>query len=76
MNTHADEQTLKIEDKQKYLQEKEKHLTQYKALADQLEYAVDDVDSGFIKNKRAKLAEKIKELSNILREIESMETLA
>ena len=69
-------QTLSIEDKQKYLHEKEKHLKEYKTLAEELEYASDDVESGFIINKREKLAVKIKVISNILREIESMETLA
>ena len=76
MNTPTEEPTLKIEDKQKYLYEKEKHLKEYKALAGELEYAVEDVESGFIQSKREKLAYKIKELSNILREIESMENLA
>ena len=76
MSTHTEDQTLKIEDKQRYLREKESHLKQYKALADELEYAVEDVESGFIQNKREKLARKIKDLSNILREIESMEALA
>ena len=76
MNTPTEEQTLKIEDKQKYLHEKEKHLKQYKALAAELEYAVDDVEHGFIQNKRERLAAKIKALSDLLREIESMEKLA
>ncbi len=76
MQTQTEEQTLKIEDKKKYIQEKEKHLKRYKALADELDYAVDDVEAGFIKEKRAKLATKIKTFSKLLREIESMETMA
>jgi hypothetical protein len=76
METETDEQILKIEDKPKYLHDKEKHLKQYKTLANELEYAVDDVEVGFITGKREKLAAKIKNLSNTLREIEAMEALA
>ena len=76
MTKETEDQILKIEDKEKYIQAKEKHLKHYKALATELDYAVDDVEIGFITNKREKLAKKIKDLSNILREIESMEALA
>ena len=76
MHTEKEIQTLKREDKEKYLHEKEKHLKQYKALAEELEYAVDDVEYGFIQNRRERLAAKIKSLSDLLREIESMEDLA
>ena len=76
MHTKTEEVKLNVEDKPKYLQEKEKHLKAYKALASELEYAVDDVETGFITGKREKLARKIKDLSEILREIDSMENLA
>jgi len=76
MHTKTEETELNIEDKAKYIQEKEKHLKAYKALASELDYAVDDVETGFITGKREKLARKIKDLSEILREIESMEKLA
>jgi hypothetical protein len=76
MHTKTEEAELNIEDKAKYMQAKEKHLRAYKALASELEYAVDDVETGFITGKREKLALKIKNLSEILREIDSMEKLA
>ncbi len=71
-----DIESIKVEDKEKYTAEKQTLLHTYKALADEIEYAMDDVEEGLIKNKRAKLAVKIKEISTILREIETMENLA
>jgi len=55
--------------------EKEKLLKRYKALAVDLEYAVDDIEEETVKGKREKLAQKIKILSDTLREIETMENL-
>ena len=76
MRTLTDEEKLKIENKAKYITEKESLLKQYKALAIDLEYAVDDIEEGRVKQKREKLAQKIKVLSNTLRDIEAMESLA
>jgi len=76
MHTETENQTaetIKIEDKALYIADKQNLLKRYKALADEIEYAMDDVEEGSIKNKRAKLALKIKEISNILRKIEVME---
>jgi len=71
-----DIESIKIEDKEKYIAEKQTLLHTYKALAEEIEYAMDDIEHGLIIAKREKLALKIKEISNNLREIETMENLA
>jgi len=76
VRTLTDEEKLTIENKAKYITEKESLLKQYKALAVDLEYAVDDIEEGNVRQKREKLAQKIKILSNTLRDIETMEYLA
>lgn len=75
MRTLTDEEKFQIENKAKYLTDKESLLKQYKALAVDLEYAADDIEEGTVKQKREKLAQKIKTLSDTLRNIESMENL-
>ena len=76
MRTLTDEEKLEIENKSKYITEKETLLNKYKALAVDLEYAADDIEEDAVKRQREKLARKIKDLSNLLRDIESMEHLA
>ena len=55
---------------------KGKLLKEYKTYAADLEYAIDDVELGFIQNKRDKLAQEIKVLSAQIRELEAQEDLA
>jgi len=76
MRTLTDEEQFARDNKKKYSEEKELLLKKYKALAEKLEYALDDVEEGAIKSKRDKLAKKIKTLSATLRDIESYEALA
>jgi len=76
MRTETESQEIKIEDREKYMAEKETLLSRYKALAEDLEYAMDDFEKGSIMAKRETLASKIKTLSNTLREIEAIGTQA
>ena len=76
VRTLTDEEKLEIENKSKYITEKKTLLNKYKALAVDLEYAADDIEEDAVKRQREKLARKIKALSNLLRDIESMEHLA
>ena len=73
MRTLTDEQKTMLENKTKYLTLKNNLLKDYHAYADELEYAIDDVEEGLIRSKREKLAKEIKALSETLREIESLE---
>jgi hypothetical protein len=73
MRTLTDEQKATLENKTKYITLKNNLLKNYHAYADELEYAIDDVEEGIIRSKREKLAKKIKALSETLREIESLE---
>ncbi len=76
MDTFTEEQKIELENKTHYIALKEKYLKQYKVLANELEYAMDDVEAGLAENKRQKLAAEIKILSQKLRDIEAMENLA
>jgi len=73
MRTLTDEQKITLGNKKKYLTLKKNLLKNYHAYADELEYAIDDVEEGLIRAKREKLAKEIKALSDTLREIESLE---
>ncbi len=73
MSTLTDEEKITLGNKTKYLTLKNNLLKTYQALADELEYAIDDVEEGMIRSKRGKLAKEIKTLSETLREIEALE---
>jgi hypothetical protein len=73
MRTLTNEEKITLENKTKYLTLKNNLLKAYKAHAEELEYAIDDVEEGLIRAKREKLAKEIKALSETLREIESLE---
>ena len=75
MRTLTDEQQIEIDNKSQYLADKETLLKKYKSYASDLEYAIDDVEEGLVKNKRANLAVKIKYLSRKLDAIEELEAL-
>ena len=76
MSDINNETATPLEQMKMYSKEKEKLLTQYKALETDLEYAVDDVEYGDIKNKRHRLATKIKTLGTQIRDIEADEHIA
>jgi len=76
MRTLTEEEKTELENKTQYIALKEKYLKQYKALANELEYAMDDVETGLAEKKRQKLAIEIKILSQKLRDIEAMGNLA
>jgi len=76
MRILTEEEKTELENKTKYIALKEKYLKRYKALANELEYAMDDVEAGLVEKKRQKLATEIKTLSQKLRDIEAMGNLA
>jgi len=76
MRTLTQEETLEIEKKNDYVEEKASLLQEYKSYAENIEFADDDFEEDMIMQKREKLAVKIKDLGVKIREIESLETQA
>jgi len=76
MHTFTDEEKIELEKKQEYITTKEKLLKEYKSYEEDLEFADDDFEEGLIQNKRDKLSVEIKNLSEKLRNIESLEKMA
>ena len=73
MRTLTEEQLEDIDNKQTYIEEKASLLKEYKSYEINIEYADDEFEEDMILQKREKLASKIKELGNKIREIESLE---
>ncbi|PHS40687.1 MAG: hypothetical protein COB07_04040 [Sulfurovum sp.] len=75
MSTLTDEEKAEVENKNLYIKQKAKLLHTYKSYAQDLEYADNDVDKGFVMEKREKLALQIKTLGAKIRAIETIETI-
>ena len=73
MRILTDEEKTEISNKDFYIKQKAKLLHTYKSYAEKLAYADNNVDKGFIIEKREKLALKIKALGTKIRAIETME---
>ena len=73
MRTLTDEEKTEVANKNLYIAQKAKLLHIYKSYAEELAYAQNDVDKGFIIEKREKLALQIKGLGAKIREIEAIE---
>ncbi len=76
MHTYTDEEKIELENKEEYIATKVKLLKEYKSYEEDLEFADDDFEEGLIQNKRDKLSVEIKNLSEKLRNIESLEKMA
>ena len=76
MRTLTDEERTEVSNKNLYIEQKAKLLHTYKSYAQKLAYADNDVDKGFIIEKREKLALQIKALGAKIREIEAIEAEA
>lgn len=76
MRTLTDEEKTEVANKNLYIEQKAKLLHTYKSYAEKLSYAANDLDKGFISEKREKLALQIKKLGTKIRAIETMETEA
>lgn len=74
MRILTDEEKSEVDNKNLYIEQKDKLLHAYKSYAEELAYAQNDVDKGFIIEKREKLALQIKSLGAKIREIETIET--
>ena len=72
----TEEQLAEIAKKEDYISEKNKLITQRKALLEELSFAENDMEEGLIVEQRDVLAVKIKTLASRLREIEAWESLA
>lgn len=73
MRTLTDKEKTEVSNKNLYIEQKAKLLHTYKSYAPKLTYANNDVDKGFIIEKREKLALQIKTLGAKIREIEMIE---
>jgi hypothetical protein len=73
MRTLTQEQLEEITNKQTYIEEKASLLKEYKSYEINIEYADDEFEEDMILQKREKLARKIKELGEKIRNIESLE---
>lgn len=73
MRTLTDEEKIKVDNKSLFIEQKAKLLHIYKSYAEELAYAGNDYDKGFIIEKREKLALQIKDLGAKIREIEAIE---
>jgi hypothetical protein len=73
MRTLTNEEKTEISNKDSYIEKKAKLLHTYKSYAEKLEYADNNVDKGFIIEKREKLALQIKTLGAKIRAIETIE---
>jgi hypothetical protein len=73
MRTLTQEQLEEITNKQTYIEEKASLLKEYKSYEINIEYADDEFEEDMILQKREKLARKIKELGDKIRNIESLE---
>lgn len=73
MRTLTDKEKTKVDNKSLYIKQKAKLLYTYKSYAEELAYAGNDYDKGFIIEKREKLALQIKDLGAKIREIEAIE---
>ncbi len=76
MRTLTDEEKTEVSNKDLYIEQKAKLLHTYKSYAEELAYADNDYDKGFIIEKREKLALKIKSLGAKIREIKTLEAEA
>jgi len=76
MRTLTEVEKTEIANKNLYIEQKARLLHTYKSYAQDLEYAANDYDKGFIVEKREKLALQIKSLGAKIREIETIETEA
>ncbi len=76
MRTLTDEEKTEVANKNLYIKQKAKLLHTYKSYAEELSYADNDYDRGFIIEKREKLALQIKSLGAKIREIATIETEA
>ena len=73
MRTLTEVEKTEVDNKNLYIEQKARLLHTYKSYAQDLEYAANDYDKGFIVEKRAKLALQIKTLGAKIREIEDIE---
>ena len=73
MRTLTEIEKREVSNKDLYIEQKAKLLHTYKSYAQNLEYAANDYDKGFIVEKREKLALQIKTLGSKIREIEDIE---
>ncbi len=62
--------------KKEYLILKETLLSEYRRLAESIEYAVDKVEEGLLREKRGELVRQIKSLSAKINEMHTQESLA
>jgi len=76
MRTLTEIEKREVDNKNLYIEQKARLLHTYKSYAQDLEYAANDYDKGFIVEKREKLALQIKSLGAKIREIETIETEA
>ena len=76
MRTLTEVEKTEVDNKNLYIEQKAKLLHTYKSYAQDIEYANNDFDKGFIIEKREKLALQIKNLGTKIRAIETIEAEA
>ena len=76
MRILTDEEKIEIANRPKYEALKTTLLKEYKGYQESLDYADDEFEEGLIIQKREKLAVKIRELGEKIREINSLDSLS